>query len=140
MQVAVPGALAQIVDLAARATSEQVRLQAAKDIMDRAGLKPTERIEQVTIEKSTDALDFFLEKSAAHISKCVARTSNKYEQPFVFLAFRGIARFRFEGASDKPSIQKRSEIVFVKLNYKYEIAKYEITKYQITEYGITNSI
>ncbi len=56
MQAAVPGALAQIVDLAARATSEQVRLQAAKDIMDRAGLKPTERIEQVTIEKSTDEL------------------------------------------------------------------------------------
>ena len=51
MQVAVPGALAQIVDLAARATSEQVRLQAAKDIMDRAGLKPIERI-----EKSTDEL------------------------------------------------------------------------------------
>ena len=36
--------------------SEQVRLQAAKDILDRAGLKPTERIEQVTIEKSTDEL------------------------------------------------------------------------------------
>ena len=56
MQGAVPGALAQIVDLAARATSEQVRLQAAKDIMDRAGLKPTARIEQVTVEKSTDEL------------------------------------------------------------------------------------
>ena len=56
MQAAVPGALAQVVDLAARATSEQVRLQAAKAIMDRAGLKPTERIEQVTIEKSTDEL------------------------------------------------------------------------------------
>ena len=56
MQAAVPGALAQIVDLASPATSEQVRLQAAKDIMDRAGLKPTERIEQVTIEKSTDEL------------------------------------------------------------------------------------
>jgi phage terminase small subunit len=56
MQSAVPGALAQIVDLAARATSEQVRLQAAKDIMDRAGLKPTERIEQVTVEKSTQEL------------------------------------------------------------------------------------
>ena len=56
MQAAVPGALAQVVDLAARATSEQVRLQVAKDIMDRAGLKPTERIEQVTIEKSTDEL------------------------------------------------------------------------------------
>ena len=46
MQAAVPGALAQIVDLAARATSEQVRLQAAKNIMDRAGLKSTERIEK----------------------------------------------------------------------------------------------
>ena len=56
MQAAVPGALAQIVDLAARATSEQVRLQAAKDIMDRAGLKPTERIENITVEKSTDEL------------------------------------------------------------------------------------
>ena len=56
MQAAVPGALAQIVDLAARATSEQVRLQAAKEIMDRAGLKPTERIENITIEKSTDEL------------------------------------------------------------------------------------
>jgi len=56
MQVAVPGALAQIVDLAARATSEKGRLQAAKDIMDRAGLKPTERIENITVEKSTDEL------------------------------------------------------------------------------------
>ena len=56
MQVVVPGALAQIVDLAARATSEQVRLQAAKDIMDRAGLKPTERIENITVEKSTEEL------------------------------------------------------------------------------------
>ena len=56
MQAAVPGALAQIVDLAARATSEQVRLQAAKDIMDRAGLKPTERIENITVEKSTQEL------------------------------------------------------------------------------------
>ena len=56
MQAAVPGALAQIVDLAARATSEQVRLQAAKDIMDRVSLKPTERIENITVEKSTDEL------------------------------------------------------------------------------------
>ena len=56
MQVAVPGALVQIVDLASHAISEQVRLQAAKDIMDRAGLKPTERIENITVEKSTDEL------------------------------------------------------------------------------------
>ena len=53
---AVPGALAQIVDLAARATSEQIRLQVANDIMDRAGLKPTERIENITVEKSTEEL------------------------------------------------------------------------------------
>ena len=56
MASAVPGALAQIVDLASHATSEQVRLQAAKDIMDRAGLKPTERIENITVEKSIDEL------------------------------------------------------------------------------------
>jgi len=56
MASAVPGALAQIVDLASHATSEQVRLQAAKDIMDRAGLKPTERIENITVEKSTEEL------------------------------------------------------------------------------------
>ena len=56
MQAVVPGTLAQIVDLATRATSEQVRLKVAKDIIDRAGLKPTARIEQVTIEKSTDEL------------------------------------------------------------------------------------
>ena len=56
MQAAVPGALAQIVDLAARAPSEQVHLKAAKEIMDRAGLKPTERIENMTVEKSTDEL------------------------------------------------------------------------------------
>mgnify|MGYP001380822689 CR=1 FL=1 len=56
MQGAVPGALAQVVDLAASAQSEAVRLQAAKDILDRAGLKPTERIENITVEKSTDEL------------------------------------------------------------------------------------
>ena len=56
MQAVVPGALAQIVDLAARATSEQVRLQAAKNIMDRVGLKSTERIENIMVEKSTDEL------------------------------------------------------------------------------------
>ena len=56
MASAVPGALAQIVDLESHATSEQVRLQAAKDILDRAGLKPPDRIENITVEKSTDEL------------------------------------------------------------------------------------
>ena len=45
-----------VVDFAARPTSEQVRLQAAKEILDRAGLKPTERIETITVDKSTDEL------------------------------------------------------------------------------------
>lgn len=56
MQSAVPGALAQIVDLASTANSEQVRLQAARDILDRSGLKPAERIENITVEKSMDEL------------------------------------------------------------------------------------
>ena len=56
MASAVPGALAQIVGLAYHATSEHVRLQAATDIMDHAGLKPTERIENITVEKSTEEL------------------------------------------------------------------------------------
>ena len=56
MQSAVPGALAQIVDLASSANSEQVRLQAARDILDRSGLKPAERIENITVEKSVDEL------------------------------------------------------------------------------------
>jgi len=56
IQDAIPGALAQLKELSAAAESETVRLQASKDILDRAGLKPTERIEQVTVEKSTDEL------------------------------------------------------------------------------------
>jgi len=46
VQDAVPAAVSQISILAQTATSEQVRLNAAKDILDRAGLKPADRIEQ----------------------------------------------------------------------------------------------
>lgn len=53
---AVPGALSQIKELSTTADSESVRLQAAKEMLYLAGLKPTEKIEQVTIEKSTDEL------------------------------------------------------------------------------------
>ena len=52
----VPSALAQLKTLSLEAESESVRLQACKDVLDRAGLKPTDRIENVTIEKSTDEL------------------------------------------------------------------------------------
>ena len=69
MASAVPGALAQIVDLASHATSEQVRLQAAKDLMDRAGLKPTERIETIPVEKSTDELRRELAQLMGSITK-----------------------------------------------------------------------
>ena len=43
---AAPMALAQMRELASDAISESVKLAANKDILDRAGLKPTERIEQ----------------------------------------------------------------------------------------------
>jgi len=48
----------QISALAQTATSEQVRLAASKDILDRAGLKPADKIEQKIShdEKSTDEL------------------------------------------------------------------------------------
>ena len=58
VQDAVPAAMNQISALAQTATSEQVRLAASRDILDRAGLKPAERIEQKISheEKSTDEL------------------------------------------------------------------------------------
>jgi len=39
-----------VYDLAREAESEQVRLSAAKDILDRAGFKPVERSQNVTLE------------------------------------------------------------------------------------------
>ena len=76
MQATVPGALAQIVDLAARATSEQVRLQAAKNIMDRAGLKSTERIENITVERPTEEL----RKELAQLMDAITE-SDEEEEP-----------------------------------------------------------
>jgi hypothetical protein len=49
----VPAALAQLKSLSLEAESESVRLQACKDVLDRAGLKPTDRVETITVEKST---------------------------------------------------------------------------------------
>ena len=58
VQDAIPAALSQISVLAQTATSEQVRLNAAKDILDRAGLRPAEKIEQKISheDKSVDEL------------------------------------------------------------------------------------
>lgn len=54
----VPEAMLTISFLAKNANSETVRLAAAKDIADRGGMKPTDKIEQqvTNIEKSTDEL------------------------------------------------------------------------------------
>ena len=60
----VPGALAQLNELAQNAESESVRLGAVKDVLDRAGLKPTEKIRQEIShveQSSTDELQRELE-------------------------------------------------------------------------------
>lgn len=62
----VPEALHQLKSLALQSESEQVRFQATRDILDRAGLKPTEKVETVTVEKSTDELRAELEQLRAN--------------------------------------------------------------------------
>lgn len=56
---AVPGVIATVISLATGADSEAVRLNAAKDLLDRAGFKPVEKTETeiTTVEsKSTEEL------------------------------------------------------------------------------------
>jgi len=43
-------------DLVKNSTSDTVKLAAARDLLDRSGYKPTEKIEQTVVEKSTDEL------------------------------------------------------------------------------------
>ena len=57
IQDAVPAALTQISRLSTGAESENVRLSAAKDILDRAGLKPTEKIQQEVAHVETASTD-----------------------------------------------------------------------------------
>ena len=64
LQDCVPGAIAQLQSLAQSAESESVRLGAVKDVLDRAGLKPVERVQQEIShveQASTDELKRELE-------------------------------------------------------------------------------
>ena len=54
----VPAWLRWLSELAESAESESVRLGAIRDLLDRAGLKPVERVETTTIEKmSTEEIE-----------------------------------------------------------------------------------
>lgn len=53
IQDSVPGALAQVNDLVSNAVSEGVRLNACRDILDRAGFKPVEKQEISHVETSS---------------------------------------------------------------------------------------
>jgi len=46
-----PSALSELRNLVINAESESVKLGAIKDVLDRAGLKPVERIEQTNVEQ-----------------------------------------------------------------------------------------
>jgi phage terminase small subunit len=63
LQDSVPVALAQLKKLSSDAVSEAVQLGAIKDILDRTGYKPTERVEQTIThaDKSTEELERELE-------------------------------------------------------------------------------
>ena len=50
----IPEGLNWLTELAREAESESVRLGAIKDLLDRAGLKPVDRIETTTIEQMSD--------------------------------------------------------------------------------------
>ena len=50
----VPAGLRWFSELAESAESESVRLGAIRDLLDRAGLKPVERVETTTIEKMSN--------------------------------------------------------------------------------------
>ena len=57
IQDCVPGALSQLKSLSEGAESESVRLGAVKDILDRAGLKPTEKVQTEISHVETASTD-----------------------------------------------------------------------------------
>jgi len=57
LQDCVPGALAQLQNLVHSAESESVRLGAVKDVLDRAGMKPVEKVKQEISHVETASID-----------------------------------------------------------------------------------
>jgi len=76
LQDCVPGALAQLQNLVNSAESESVRLGAVKDVLDRAGLKPAEKIKQEISHVETASTDELERELEALIG-----TSNVHEIP-----------------------------------------------------------
>ena len=67
MRELVPSSLAALRHLVSDAESEAVRLGAVKDVLDRSGMKPVDKVETTTIEqKSTDELLRELEQLRKH--------------------------------------------------------------------------
>jgi DNA polymerase II small subunit/DNA polymerase delta subunit B len=63
----VPAGLRWLSDLAESAESESVRLGAIRDLLDRAGLKPVEKVETTTIERmSTEEIERELDALLKH--------------------------------------------------------------------------
>jgi len=56
-QDCVAGAVAQLKNLSEQADSESVKLGAIKDILDRAGLKPTDKVEQQISHVEASSVD-----------------------------------------------------------------------------------
>ena len=57
MADAVPGVLAKLHELIEESSSDAVKLGAIKDFLDRAGLKPVERVEQKVSHVESSSLD-----------------------------------------------------------------------------------
>ena len=57
MRDAVPGVLAKLHELMEESSSDAVKLGAIKDFLDRAGLKPVERVEQKVSHVESSSLD-----------------------------------------------------------------------------------
>ena len=76
MRDAVPGVLAKLHELIEESSSDAVRLGAIKDFLDRAGLKPVEKVEQQVSHVESVSIDELKRELEALVG-----TSNPEEMP-----------------------------------------------------------